>query len=118
MTQDDAAPTTNFLPVPDGDALTGLFERSRTEDVVLYLHDPFCPISRRAHHEMSGGAGDVHIVDVSSHHDLSDTIEAVTGVRHESPQVFVLRDMKAAWSASHSGVRLDRLLAQVQRPNG
>lgn len=112
---ESTAPGTSFHPVASVDELTALFEQSRQGDVVLYLHDPFCPVSRRAYGEMSGGAGDVHIVDVSEQHDLSDTIEAVTGVRHQSPQVIVVRDAKAAWAASHSGVRLNRLLDQLGR---
>ena len=90
-----------FAPVPDRAALDALFAESRRAPILLYLHDPFCGISARAHRELAQLPPPVHLVDVARQHDLSRAIAQRTGVRHESPQVFVLRDGRAAWSASH-----------------
>ncbi len=37
----------------------------------------------------------------------SDAVTERTGVRHESPQVIVLRDGKAVWSASQFRIKAD-----------
>ena len=91
--------TTRFLPIRDVEALDELLTGAGV--VVLFLHDPACPISRAAHREMARLGGDVPLVDVRYTHDVSRTIAARTGIRHESPQVIVLRDGQAIWSASH-----------------
>jgi bacillithiol system protein YtxJ len=44
------------------------------------------------------------LVDVTSGQALSHAIEERTGVRHESPQVIVLRHGKATWHASHFAI--------------
>jgi bacillithiol system protein YtxJ len=48
--------------------------------------------------------GNVDLVDVASRHDIVRAIEARTGVRHESPQVLLLRHRQTVWSASHFAI--------------
>ncbi|CAA9534562.1 MAG: hypothetical protein AVDCRST_MAG73-1256 [uncultured Thermomicrobiales bacterium] len=90
-----------FTPVADGDALDALWERSGAEPVVLFKHDPFCSISLVAYQEVANLGRDVAVVDVARAKALAKDVAKRTGVRHESPQVIVLRDGAAAWDASH-----------------
>ncbi len=94
--------TTRFLPVPDLDALDDLIPRSGV--VVLFLHAPRCGVSRRAYEQMARLGGEVALVDVSRQHAVARAVADRTGVRHESPQVIVLRRGRPVWSASHSAV--------------
>src|SRR3954470_7107820 len=79
-----------FASLPDADTLDGVLARSHDAPVLLFLHDPYCPISRRAWGEMQHLAeqplANAYLVNVSRQHALSDAIAARTGVRHESPQ--------------------------------
>ncbi len=59
--------------------------------------------------------GDVPLVDVRRAHDVSDEIARRTGVRHESPQVIVLRDGRAVWSASHGAITAGAVRAAGDR---
>jgi bacillithiol system protein YtxJ len=92
---------TRFNPVSGVDALDKLLERSQAETVILFNHDPHCPISGRAYAQMEQLGDDVSLVDVSKERTLTREIQGKTGVRHESPQVIILRDGKPTWSASH-----------------
>src|SRR5215217_2510016 len=80
-----------FAPLADADALDAAVARSHDAPVLLFLHDPHCPISRRAWGEMQrlaeGPLANAFLVNVARQHALSDAIESRTGVRHESPQV-------------------------------
>jgi bacillithiol system protein YtxJ len=96
-----------FLPVTDAMAFDALVEHSRTAGTVVFLHDPYCPISAGAYEEMEAVAGEVHLIDVSQPNGLSKVVQAKTGVRHESPQVIILRGGSAAWHASHGRIRTD-----------
>lgn len=93
-----------LTPVTDREALGQLLDRSHQAPVLLFKHDTACPISAAAHREMSQLAEAVSLIDVNSADDVSREIETRTGVRHESPQVLILRNGDAVWSASHYNI--------------
>ena len=89
------------------DELTQLddaLEASRSATIILFNHDPYCPISARAYEQMTAAPGPVRMIDVSRKRDVTSEISRRTGVRHESPQVIVLREGRAVWSASHHAI--------------
>lgn len=87
--------------------LDALFERSREGDIVLFLHDYWCPISSRAYDEMAQVESDIALIDVAEGRELTRSVETRTGVKHESPQVLILRDARARWAASHGSITHD-----------
>src|SRR5215210_730320 len=107
-----------FVPVKDAAALEGLFARSQVAPVVLFKHSTTCPISARAYREMSrlNDAPEVALIVVQTARPVSDEVAQRTGVRHESPQAFVLRDGKVVWSASHFDITADEV-GRVVREN-
>ena len=46
----------------------------------------------------------VNILEVQSARAISNEVADLTGIRHETPQVIILRDGKAVWNASHFDV--------------
>ncbi len=90
-----------FVPLRAASALGPFIERSGAEPVILFQHDPYCPISRRAYDELAGLSIEATLIDVAQHADIGRLIEDRTGVPHESPQVLVFRSGKVVWSASH-----------------
>jgi bacillithiol system protein YtxJ len=93
-----------FVPIDDANALDDLVERSVDGPVLLMSYDPYCPINRVARAELSCVDAEVYVVDVDAHHELGRLIERRTGVRHESPQLIVLKGGRATWSASHFAI--------------
>lgn len=51
----------------------------------------------------------VYEIVVQRSRDLANEIAAVTGVRHESPQVLVVVNRRATWHSSHAGVTPERI---------
>lgn len=94
-----------FEAVRSAEDLEAAFAASDARAEVLYLHDPFCPISRRALGQVEKFNGRVYLIDVSADRPLSDRVEARTGIRHESPQAFVLRRGAVRYVASHGAIR-------------
>lgn len=114
--KNSAAPETpRFVPLRSITALGELVRCSELEPVVVFQHDPYCPISRRAYHEMVDVPVQAAIVDVAQDQDLSRMIEERTGVRHESPQVLVFRSGKVVWNASHFKITRKAVTRAVQR---
>lgn len=107
MVTDEARGVAPFQPLEDTSAWEELLRRSEQLAVVLFKHDPYCSISAAAHDQMARLHTDVALVDVAHQSALAQRIAHDTGVRHESPQVIVLRDQKPAWSASHWKITAD-----------
>ncbi len=50
-----------------------------------------------------------YLVDVRAERPQSQRIAARTGVRHESPQLIILRRGSVLWSASHDDITADAI---------
>ena len=75
-------------------------------EAILFEHGPRCPISREEHEEKARFAEEhpdtpVHLVDVIGDRSLSCFIAERMSVKHEPPQVIVLKDGRVVWHASH-----------------
>ncbi len=106
---------THFTPVTGSDALNALWQQSADAPVILFKHDPSCPISSRAHRELARIAESVAVIDVADDTATAKAVTERTGVRHESPQVIVLTNGQAAWSASHFNITADAVTAALTR---
>ena len=99
----------NFIKVDSIDSLDRLFEESFVRPVVLLKHSNTCGISAGVYREVGVVTADVNVVVIQTHRDLSNAIAARTGIRHESPQAFVLRDGKPVYYASHYDIEAERI---------
>ena len=95
----------HFTPITDAQALEQLLAHSHQAPVILFKHSSTCPISSAAYKQMSQVEADVSLIVVQSARNVSDEIAARTGIRHESPQVIVIKNGKVVWSASHFDIK-------------
>jgi bacillithiol system protein YtxJ len=95
----------HFVEVSDLSSLEELIARSYADAVILFKHSRTCSISARAYEEMTELNQTVMLVLVQTAREVSNEIEARTGVTHESPQVIVLRNGTAVWHASHGNIK-------------
>lgn len=88
---------TNIIP---------LVERSLPADCLVFKHSTTCPVSAGAAREVQGldPALPVYQVNVREQRDLSNWVAAEYGVRHQSPQLILLRGGKVVRSWSHGDV--------------
>ncbi|HVF30344.1 MAG TPA: bacillithiol system redox-active protein YtxJ [Pyrinomonadaceae bacterium] len=105
--------TANFIKVDSLDALDRLFQDSFVRPVVLLKHITTCGISSGVYREVGQVAGDVNVVVIQTHRDLSNTISSRTGVRHESPQAMVIVDGKAVYHASHYDIEAEHIAQRL-----
>ena len=93
------------------------------ETAILYKHSTTCPISAAAHEQMEtflqrNPDAPFYMVDVNASADVSSYLADKTGIDHESPQVIVFRDGKAAWHASHYDITATELEQQLGGAKG
>jgi len=94
----------NFIELNSIEALDVLFSASHDKPVVLFKHSNSCGISSDIQYQIGDMDADVHVVVVQTSRAVSNAIEAKTGVRHASPQAFVIKDGKHIYHASHYGI--------------
>lgn len=94
----------NFLRIDDRATLQSLISDSKQKTVLVFKHSNACGVSARAYRELQKLEGQVNLLEVQAVPDLSRELEKLTGVRHETPQVILLRDGRAVWNASHFDV--------------
>lgn len=93
------------------DELEGLLERSREHPVWLFKHSVTCGISSGARRRFEDyvasrpeGVEEFALLEVQSARPLSNRVAEVTGVRHQSPQLILLRGGEAVWNTSHGAI--------------
>jgi bacillithiol system protein YtxJ len=104
----------HLIKITDTKAFEDLVQRSIQKPVVIFKHSLTCPISASAFEQMSRYKGDVALVEVQRARSLSNEIEQRLGVRHESPQIIVLRNGQVVWDASHFKITADAVADAVR----
>lgn len=103
-----------FVSVDSLDALDALFEESHHSPVVLFKHSNTCGISAHVIEQVGDVEANVNVVVVQQQRALSNAIAERTGHRHQSPQAFVIKDGKAVYHATHYGISVDDIEAQLK----
>lgn len=93
-----------FNEINNTEELAALFEKSSDQAVVLFKHSITCPISTGVYQEISNADADINLIVVQRAKSVSDAVAEMTGVRHESPQAFVIKNGEAVYHASHYDV--------------
>ena len=85
------------------DQWKNILEQSKEKAVVVFKHSTTCPVSAYAYGEFNSFKSPVetYLVKVIENRAVSNEIENDLGVRHESPQVFLIANGQAIWNASH-----------------
>jgi len=108
-------------PITTEADLDAAIERSFTTAVVIFKHSETCGNSAYAREELQGWLGepdlaaDVYVVSVQRSRAISNALSKRFNLRHESPQVLLIRDGALTWHASHHRVNGDELTAALQR---
>jgi bacillithiol system protein YtxJ len=97
-----------------------VFDASERAPVFIFKHSTACGLSDQAHAEFRAFLASApegfsyYRLDVLESRAVSDLVEDLAGVRHESPQVLVLWRSRCVWHASHRGVRESALSGRAE----
>jgi bacillithiol system protein YtxJ len=87
-------------------------EKSNGTPVLLFKHSTRCPISMMAKRRLESDWKFTPqqllpvYLDLIAHRDVSNTITEQFSVRHESPQVLVIKKGKCVYHASHEDIEV------------
>lgn len=86
------------------EGLDRLFAASHVRPVFIFKHSETCGISHHVYEMVASIDGEINMVVVQSSRMISDLIAERLGVRHASPQAFVLWQGKPIYHATHYGI--------------
>ena len=95
--------------------IEAIIERSHTVPCLILKHSTTCPISSLAKNRLEKQWDiptqeiEPYYLDLLRHREVSNYIASAFGVRHESPQVLLIKDGACVRDASHLNIRVDLL---------
>lgn len=115
----------NWIPLDRAEQLQHIAQRSNQIPCIIFKHSTSCSISSLARHRLENywdleeDQAEFYLLDLLRHRDISNGIAEHYGVRHESPQILIIRDghcishsshldITAGGIKAHLGVRMDR----------
>ena len=119
FSEPDKKTNINWNTISSNEDLDELLERSKQRPQLIYKHSTICSFSRMAQGELISAAdeiekkADINYVGVIETRPLSNKVSQVLGIRHESPQIILVKNGEAIWDASHGGVKGSTILQQL-----
>lgn len=97
----------SFIPVTTEAELEEALASSHDRPVLFFKHSQTCGLSAQAFDELDAWLAEatdephVYIVTVQTHRHLSNELAKRFGVRHETPQVLLVRSGQVVWHGAH-----------------
>lgn len=112
----------NWIPIVSFEQLQEITERSQEFPCIIFKHSTSCPISALAKHRLENywdvetKVADFYFLDLIRYRDLSNAIAEQYQVRHESPQLLLIRDGKCDYNSSHLDITAQETKDQLGVP--
>ena len=112
----------NWLPIIAEQQLMDvnlLSEQSALKAVLIYKHSTRCSISSAAlgrlerSWKFSDSEVPTYFLDLLAHRDISNKIESLYGISHQSPQILLIKNGKCIYTSSHSDIYFSDIEAVV-----
>lgn len=103
----------NWQPLTEAEQITVLTEESYRQPIIIFKHSTRCSISSMAKQRIdkagSLNTAVLYYLDLLRYRSLSDAIASRFDIRHESPQILVIRNGTCVFHASHNGIEIETL---------
>jgi bacillithiol system protein YtxJ len=104
----------HWIHLTDEEQLKQIISKSQLKPQVIFKHSTRCSISavalQRLQRVSQPSDIDFYFLDLIAYRPLSNKIAEVFKVRHESPQVLVIRDGACVYEESHMGISMDEII--------
>lgn len=100
--------------------LEKVWEVSTEKPVLLFKQSTTCPISSAGFAQFQAFLRDNQVaiapyfVKVRETREVSDKIAEVLDVRHQSPQILLIKNKESVWDASHMQITVDSITEAVK----
>ena len=107
-----------WIHLTDEEQLNNIIEKSQEKAQVIFKHSNRCSISsvalQRLQKANKPGDIDFYFLDLIKFRSISNQVAEIFKVRHESPQVLVIKDGKCIFNESHLSIDMHEIVDQVK----
>ncbi|MEZ4992081.1 MAG: bacillithiol system redox-active protein YtxJ [Saprospiraceae bacterium] len=109
----------NWIPIVSFEQLQEIEERSKVLPCIIFKHSISCSISALAKHrlenywDVTSEIADFYYLDLIRFRNLSNAISENYQVRHESPQLLMIRNGVCVYHTSHLDITVHQLKEQL-----
>ena len=107
----------DWITLDKEEQLNGIVQKSFEKPQLIYKHSISCPISSmsklRLEKSNAPDSIDFYYLDILTNRPISNRIATDFDVRHESPQILLIKDGKAVYNNSHHHINMDDIVAHV-----
>jgi bacillithiol system protein YtxJ len=107
-----------WIHLNDEEQLSHIIEKSKEKPQVIFKHSNRCSISSVALQRMQRanqpGEIDFYFLDLIKYRSVSNKVAEVFKVRHESPQVLLIRQGKCIFHESHLSIDMHEIVDQAK----
>lgn len=109
----------NWIPIIDKSQLEDIRKISSQQAQLIFKHSTRCSISSMAKSRLERSEQPPNIqfyfLDLIKYRSISNQIEDIFDVNHESPQVLLIKDGVCIYDESHSGISMEEIDLQVNK---
>lgn len=107
----------NWIALDRADQLAEIEQKSFSKPQVIYKHSISCPTSSMMKHRLEKSTEpanvDFYYLDLLNYRDISNKVAADYSIKHESPQILLIKDGKCSFMRSHYAINMDEIVAEV-----
>lgn len=103
----------NWIALTEEAQLDQIKEQSKRQPVVIFKHSTRCSISDMAKGRLERKTAPENVqfyyLDLIRYRNISNDIAKVFGVRHESPQILLIKNGECVYDESHNGISMEEI---------
>ena len=112
----------SWIQLTQPEQLVDIVRESEEQTVLIFKHSTTCSISAAAKSRLERQWADaglqnvkLYYLDLLRFRPISNEIAEKFGVRHESPQLLLIKQGECRYDASHMGIRLSDVQSQLEK---
>lgn len=107
----------DWKALTDENGFAEILKKSAEKPQLIFKHSTRCIISSMAKKRLDKSDtpqdADFYYLDLIAYRSLSNKIAEDLGIQHQSPQVLLIKDGTCVYDESHTGIRMDDILAEI-----
>jgi bacillithiol system protein YtxJ len=109
----------DWIKLTDIEQLNEIIQESKTMPVIIYKHSTRCGISTMAENNLEQGWDQLkphakfYYLDLIRYRDVSTAIAETFYVRHQSPQILIIKNGRSVYDVSHYDIKVEAILENI-----
>lgn len=114
-----AGSNNNWITLTDKEQLKVIIKESETIPIIIYKHSTRCGLSSMTKNILDKGweqlepHAKLYFLDLLRYREVSTMIAERFNVRHQSPQILIIKNGQSLYNASHYNINVEEILEHL-----